>query len=145
MTLFQDQYILIQKQRQCHQQVRHSCSPSSSHHHKPMLKTQHWEICWVVYYEQLVTWCHTFINSCWAPLPWQQLSSPPLGHIMSSQCSDSLTWPPGPPQESKGKGESCPGANSGQTFNTFTGRTRAKNTKHQDWHKMHVSVFKRPP
>lgn len=42
---------------------------------------------------------------------------------------DILTWPPGPAQERKGKWERCSGADSGQTFNTFAGRTRAEITK----------------
>lgn len=60
--------------------------------------------------------------------PWQHLSSPAWRDKMSS-LSALLTWSPRPAKESKGKRKSCPGADSGQTFHTFTGRTRAeKNT-----------------
>lgn len=60
--------------------------------------------------------------------PWQHLSSPAPKDKMSS-LSALLTWSPCPAKESKGKRKSCPGADSGQTFHTFTGWTRAeKNT-----------------
>lgn len=67
-----------------------------------------------------------------APAPWPWLSPPaPRGNTSSLWALP--TWSPRPAKESKGKGKSCPGANSGQTFHTFTGRTGAKGTQtHMD-------------
>lgn len=48
--------------------------------------------------------------------------------ITTTKCL--LTWPPGTAQERKGKRKSSPGADSGQTFNTFAGWAMAEIIKY---------------